>query len=123
MSDSQLKTQKFTAGHVLFKQGDIAQSCFLVRDGVIALSRADTKGNDKRFATITKGEIIGEMSMIGGTPRTATATVTKDCELAEISREEFECQIERLNPFMRRLIKLIVQRLRDTTVDLVRGDS
>jgi hypothetical protein len=42
-------------------------------------------------------------------------------EVAEITKEEFEVQIKRLNPFMRRLIKLIVQRLRDTTSDLTRG--
>lgn len=123
MADSQMKTMAHPAGFVLFKQGDIAQSCFLVREGVIALSRKDSHGTDKRFATISKGEIVGEMSMIGDTPRTATATITKDCVLAEISREEFEAQIEKLNPFMQRLMKLIVQRLRDTTIDLVRNHS
>ena len=59
--------------------------------------------------------------MIGDTPRTATATVSKEMEAAEISKEEFEAQLERLNPFMRRLMRLIVQRLRDTTTNLTRG--
>lgn len=121
MAENALKKQTFKAGHVLFRQGDVAQSCFLISSGEIKLSRADSGGADKEFAKVSKGEILGEMSMIGDTPRIATATVIKDVDLAEISREEFETQLERLNPFMKRLVRLIVQRLRDTTTNLTSG--
>lgn len=121
MAENTLKKQTFKAGHVIFRQGDIAQSCFIISGGELELTRAGSDGAEQKIAKAGKGEIIGEMSMIGDTPRTATATVTKDVELAEISREEFETQLERLNPFMKRLIRLIVQRLRDTTSNLTRG--
>ena len=121
MSDVPLKKQTFMTGHVLFRQGDPAQSCYLISSGELQLSRADSNGNERNFAKVGKGEIVGEMSMIGNTPRTATATVSEDLEVAEISNTEFETQLERLNPFMRRLIRLIVQRLRDTTSHLTRG--
>ncbi len=121
MTDSSIKTQTYLAGHVLFRQGDVADDCYLVREGEISLSRTSSAGEDRSFSKVRKGEIIGEMSMIGDTPRTATATVVKDVELAVISRKEFEAQLDRLNPFMRRLIRLIVQRLRNTTTDLTRN--
>lgn len=121
MTDSSIKTQTYLAGHVLFRQGDVADDCYLVREGEISLSRTSNAGEDRSFSKVRKGEIIGEMSMIGDTPRTATATVVKDVELAVISRKEFEAQLDRLNPFMRRLIRLIVQRLRNTTTDLTRN--
>lgn len=121
MAEPVMKTQTYQVGHVLFRQGDIAQNCFLIKSGEIRLSRAEAGGTPMNFATIKKGEILGEMSMIGDTPRTATATISKDAELAEINREDFEAQLEHLNPFMRRLIRLIVQRLRDTTSSLVRS--
>lgn len=121
MSEAAMKTKQYKTGHILFRQGDIAQNCFLVKSGEITLSRADSGGEETPFATIKKGEILGEMSMIGDTPRTATASVAKDAELAEIDRADFEAQLEHLNPFMRRLIRLIVQRLRDTTSELIRG--
>ena len=121
MSDTQIKKQTYALGHVLFRHGDLASSCFLISAGEIDLSRTDASGVDKKFAKVGKGEILGEMSMIGDTPRTATATVSKEMEAAEISKEEFEAQLERLNPFMRRLMRLIVQRLRDTTTNLTRG--
>lgn len=121
MSDNTIKTQKFGAGHVLFRQGDIADNCYLVRSGELSLSRADSGGTDKTFSKVEKGEVVGEMSMIGDTPRTATATVSKDIEVGVISKSEFETQLDHLNPFMKRLIRLIVRRLRDTTTDLTRG--
>lgn len=121
MADNPPNKKSYKAGHVIFRQGDIAQSCFLVSAGELELSRADSDGVDKKFAKVTKGEIVGEMSMIGGTPRTATATVSQDVEMVEISKDDFETQLERLNPFMQRLIRLIVQRLRDTTTTLTRG--
>lgn len=121
MVDVEMKTQKYPIGHVLFQQGDVAENCFLVKSGEISLSRAAANGEQVPFATIKKGEILGEMSMIGDTMRTATAAVIKDAELAEIDRDAFEAQLEHLNPFMRRLIRLIVQRLRDTTSNLTSG--
>ncbi len=121
MSDDAIKTESFLNGYVLFRQGDIAHNCFIIRSGEIELSRVDKDGNEVKFTTIGKGEILGEISMILNTPRTATATTSQKTEVAEITKEEFEVQLERLNPFMRRLIKLIVQRLRDTTTDLTRG--
>lgn len=121
MADAAMKTQKYKTGHVLFQQGDMAENCFLVKSGEITLSRADASGEQKPFATVKKGEIVGEMAMIGDTMRTATASVAKDAELAEIDRDAFESQLEHLNPFMRRLIRLIVQRLRDTTTNLTSG--
>jgi CRP-like cAMP-binding protein len=121
MAENTLKKQTYDAGHTLFRQGDAADSCFLIIGGELDLSRTDADGADQKFAQVGKGEIVGEMSMIGDMPRTATATVSKDIELAEISREEFERQLERLNPFMKRLIRLIVQRLRDTTTNLTGG--
>lgn len=121
MSDDTIKTESFLNGYVLFRQGDIAHNCFIMKSGEVELSRTDKNGNDVKFAKVGKGEILGEMSMILGTPRTATATTVQKTEVMEISKEEFDQQIERLNPFMRRLIKLIVQRLRDTTSDLTRG--
>lgn len=121
MADAHMKTNRYESGHVLFREGDMADKCYLVKSGEITLSRADADGQEKPFAKVRQGEILGEMSMIGDTPRTATASVGKDAELAEINRDDFEAQLDHLNPFMRRLIRLIVQRLRDTTSNLIRG--
>ena len=121
MVNGTAKTESFLPGYVLFRQGDIADSCFIVKSGEVELCRMDKRGKEIKFAKVKKGEILGEMSMILDTPRTATATACEKTEVAEISKDEFEVQLGRLNPFMSRLIRLIVRRLRDTTSDLIRG--
>ena len=119
MANGTAKTESFLPGYVLFRQGDIADSCFILKSGAVELCRMDKAGKEIKFAKIGKGEILGEMSMTLDTPRTATAC--ERTEVTEISKEEFEVQLGRLNPFMTRLIRLIVQRLRDTTTELTRG--
>lgn len=121
MAEDTAKTESFLTGYVLFRQGEDAETCFILKSGAVDLTRMDKSGREIRFATLGKGEILGEMSMILGTQRTATATARETTEVAEISKEDFDSQMERLNPFMQRLIRLIVQRLRDTTSTLTRA--
>ncbi len=121
MAEDTTKTESFTTGYVLFRQGDEADTCFILKSSAVDLTRMDKRGREIKFATLGKGEILGEMSMILGTERTATATAREKTEVAEISKEDFDSQLANLNPFMQRLIRLIVQRLRDTTSTLIRA--
>ena len=68
MSDDAIKTESFLDGYVLFRQGDMAHNCFILKAGEIELSCVYKDGNEVKFATVTKGKILGEMSMILGTP-------------------------------------------------------
>lgn len=121
MPSDAIKTESFQENHVLFREGDSAYNCYIIKSGEVELSRYDKDRQEIYFATIKKGEILGEMSMILGTPRTATARAIQNTEAVEITKEDFDTQIEQLKPFMQSLIRLIVQRLSDTTSDLTRG--
>jgi uncharacterized membrane protein len=75
---------------VLFRKGDVGSSMFIVEDGAIeicVLSAQDEE--DIRVSTINKGGFFGELALISGQPRTATAKAIEDCRLLEMWREEF----------------------------------
>jgi CRP/FNR family cyclic AMP-dependent transcriptional regulator len=75
---------------VLFRKGDVGSSMFIVEDGTIeicVLSAQDQE--DIRVSTINKGGFFGELALISGQPRTATARAIEDCRLLEMWREEF----------------------------------
>jgi CRP/FNR family transcriptional regulator, cyclic AMP receptor protein len=75
---------------VLFRKGDVGSSMFIVEDGAIeicVLSAQDEE--DIRVSTINKGGFFGELALISGQPRTATAKAIDDCRLLEMWREEF----------------------------------
>jgi uncharacterized membrane protein len=75
---------------VLFRKGDVGSSMFIVEDGAVeicVLSEQDQE--DIRVSTINRGGFFGELALISGLPRTATARAIEDCRLLEMWREEF----------------------------------
>jgi CRP/FNR family cyclic AMP-dependent transcriptional regulator len=75
---------------VLFRKGDVGSSMFIVEDGAIEISvLSEQDQEDIRVSTIGRGGFFGELALISGLPRTATAKATEDCRLLEMWREEF----------------------------------
>lgn len=71
------------SGDVLFSEGDMGQSAYIVKSGEL---KATKKMNDHNIiiGKITAGEFVGEMAHINHEPRFATVTAVRDCELIEI---------------------------------------
>jgi CRP-like cAMP-binding protein len=66
-------------------------------------------------ATLDRGEIIGEMSLIDNARRMASARALSDTELAIISRDSLQNRLDRLEKsdrVLRRLIAVLVSRIR-----------
>jgi CRP/FNR family cyclic AMP-dependent transcriptional regulator len=110
-----LETKKFAKGTVLFREGDFADNAYIVKTGSVALSRRNRSGQDQAFLTLRTGEIVGEMALIVDIHRTATAVIKDDCEAIVINRDNFNYHLDRLNPFILRILRLLVKRLKDTT--------
>jgi CRP-like cAMP-binding protein len=60
------------AGHAFLYQGESSRHAFLVLDGQVVVKREDG-GRVRVIGTLRPGEFFGEISALGGTPRTATA--------------------------------------------------
>jgi uncharacterized membrane protein len=75
---------------VLFRKGDIGSSMFIVEQGAVEISVfSGQEQDDIRVSTIGRGGFFGELALISGLPRTATAKAIEDCRLLEMWREEF----------------------------------
>lgn len=74
-------------GHLLFKEGSLARSMFIVRDGEIELFREE---GGSVFATLGEGDIFGEMAVIRDLPRSSSARAGAHCSLWTISREKLD---------------------------------
>jgi len=66
----------------------------------------------KRLAVVTEGEFIGEMSIIDGKPRSASARALDDSVVLILDRMSLQKQIEE-DPLLGALITTLVRRLRD----------
>ena len=100
----------FPRGEVLFREGDGGSEMFVIRAGRVAISKAGAEV-EKVLVTLGAGEFFGELSILNGKPRTATATVVEDAQLLVIDPRTFEAMIRGSAEIAVRLIKKLADRL------------
>ena len=84
---------RYTKGDVICRQGDIADSFYLVRLGFVKVSEPHP-GGDLVLAYLGRGGYFGEIGLLGGGTRTATCTALDHVELVRIHAEEFHQMVE-----------------------------
>ncbi|MCW8915017.1 MAG: cyclic nucleotide-binding domain-containing protein [Magnetovibrio sp.] len=114
-SEKQVDGQRIlSAGEVLFEEGDTGEEAYFILDGQLEISRK--YGNKKqKLATVGKGEIVGEMSLIDSQPRMASAHAVERTTLLCISSSSLRGRMDKLagdDQVLHFLIKTLVRRLR-----------
>jgi CRP/FNR family cyclic AMP-dependent transcriptional regulator len=110
-------------GMEIFREAETGQFMCLLVDGRVEISKEDSGGRRKIVSVVTPGKALGEMSLIDGEPRSATAVAAGSATLLLLTREEF-LRIQREHPRLAvqltlKLARLISQRLRQTSGVLV----
>ncbi len=75
------------AGHVLFQEGQLGDSVYLVVTGEVEVSRHDSTGKPQPITTLGPQQTFGEMSLIDKEYRSATVRAKTPCELLHLSSE------------------------------------
>ncbi len=76
------------AGQYLFQQGQKGDSLFVIARGAVHVI-VQVKGEDLIVDVLGGGDILGEMSLLTGAPRTASARAATSVTVGEVSREGF----------------------------------
>ena len=79
---------KLKKGEYVFEEGDEAIFAYVLTEGVIEIV-ATSKGVEQVLAKIEKGTVFGEMAIIDGFPRSASARAATDCKVQEVGHKEF----------------------------------
>jgi len=101
----------YRAGEMVFFKRDIGLNFFIVRSGRIKIFSAIGPDKRKTFAYLKKGDFFGEMSLLGGKIRSASAQAVEDSELLVIPRRNFKDLILRNPDFTLRLLHTLADRL------------
>jgi len=114
MAETTGDTKTIKGGELVFEEGEIGQVAFLIVTGEVEIFRKH--GNsDRVLATVGRGEMIGEMSLIDNQPRMASARALQDTQVRTISRDSLQQRLVRLEQtdrVLRRLIAVLVSRIR-----------
>lgn len=111
-----LRIYRAKPGTVLFREGDKGDFMCIVIKGRLEIHKEDNRHVDKTVTTVHPGRSLGEMTMVDGEPRSATAIVAETSILAVLTQERF-MQIMREKPALAarilfKIAQLLSQRLR-----------
>jgi len=103
---------RFAAGDRIFNEGDVGATMYIVQSGKIRLSRKVVDGQ-RIVADLEKGDFFGEMSILEGLPRDASAEASGPVELIEINSMTFDRMIKGNIEIAIRLLRKLSIRLRE----------
>lgn len=106
-------------GQVVFSQGQAGSVLYLIVDGTVKVSRASSDGRDKILAFLFAGDVFGDMSVLDGRPRSATAECLEATHLIMVPGERFRAALRSNYGLVERVIGALTARLREADADLV----
>ncbi|HEX2448698.1 MAG TPA: cyclic nucleotide-binding domain-containing protein [Methyloceanibacter sp.] len=98
---------KFAPGETIFAEGDKGDKMYVIRSGEVEVER-----EGKIVETLSAGGIFGEMALIDGSPRAATATAKTACEVAPITEKTFLFLVHETPLFATAVMRALADRLR-----------
>ena len=87
---SSCSVRMIPAGTAFIQQGEVGKSMFVLLDGAARVSIAMPDGEKREVAVLASGDIVGEMSLMTGAPRTASVTSLTAMRLLEVTNESME---------------------------------
>lgn len=103
---------KFGTNEVIFFQDDPGDALYIVEDGRIEISVTATNGKKLTLNEMRDGDVFGEIAVLDGGQRTATATSLTDSVLTKIGRADFMACVREHGALGAALIEILCARLR-----------
>ncbi len=99
----------YKAGDVIFRQGDKAEELFVIQSGSVEI-----RLGSRLLDTLPERSIFGEMALIDGAPRSATAIAATDVKLVPVGEKQFLLMVGRTPYFALNVMRALARRLRLT---------
>ena len=96
------------SGKVLTEQGSVGRHFMVIVEGQVEVTRDGTQ-----IAVLGPGEFFGEMSLLDGEPRTATAVTLGPTHVLMLTTADFNSVLESMPSVDRKLLTVLARRLRD----------
>jgi CRP/FNR family cyclic AMP-dependent transcriptional regulator len=109
LTGNNIEARAFKAGSVIFREGDEAHELFVIKSGEVRIQIGNRTINE-----LPADSIFGEMALIDGEPRSATAIAITDVELVPVTERQFLFLVSQTPYFALKVMRVLAQRLRAT---------
>jgi hypothetical protein len=104
-----LNLHVFEPGEVLVTEGEPGESLYVLSSGRARAFVKDARGRNRQVREVGEGDVIGEIAVMTGMPRTATLIASTRCELLELDRPTLD-QIATAHPRVREVLQQFYAR-------------
>lgn len=101
-----------SAGTALFEQGDESDGLYVVASGIVRIYLTAEDGREATINLLEEGEVIGEIAILDGLPRSAGAAALTDAKLIFVPTVPFCDLIDNSTKLSRQIILMLCDRLR-----------
>ena len=115
---SRHEIQTFADGEIVVREGEGTREMFVIRKGEIEIVKV-VGGHEVRLAVLQRGAIFGEMALLEGLPRSATARARGATSLVVLRPGSLLLQIRRDPTFAFELLQQMGRRIRELNDKLV----
>ncbi len=112
--------KKLNKGEVIFHEGNPSDCAYIIGAGSIEILESTPSGQ-KVLGVLENNEIFGEMGLIDGLPRSATARARKDSVVYILTPETFDNLVQKNPESLLPIMKILSSRLRETMNCLKQG--
>lgn len=112
----EMKPVSLVAGNTLVQEGSEADGLYVVVTGRLRVS-VDVDGTEQPLEELVRGDVVGEIALIGDQPRSATVSTVRDSELLRLPVDAYTRLVDKNPAVLRELAKVLVRRL--VTANLV----
>ena len=112
------ETQSFADGDIIVREGEETREMFVIQRGAVEIVK-QVGGHEVRLAVLSRGAFFGEMSLLGGLPRSADARACGATTLVVFRPGSLLLQIRRDPTFAFELLQQMSRRVRELNDKLV----
>ncbi len=117
----EFRRRRFRHGEVIFHLGDPGDALFLIVSGAVKISLPTEEGGEAILATLRPGDVFGELALLDGAPRSASAVAMAPTEVLVLSRARFEELLDGVPAIRAALFRTLaaeIRRLTEQVADL-----
>jgi CRP-like cAMP-binding protein len=113
---AQLRVRRFRRGETIFHQGDPGDSLFVIESGSVKIVLPSPEGEESAIiATLGRADFFGELALLDGAYRSATAVAIEPTTTLVLRREPFERLVDSDAALRRALLAGVALELRRLT--------
>lgn len=120
--EDRIEERRYLAGQPIFAQGDVGRELLIIGQGSVKIFQSGA-GAEVVLAILGEGDVFGEMSLLDGKPRGASAVALRDTTLLALTQEHFNLALRHEPEAISYVLCVLSERLREAGARLSEAAS